>query len=222
MLLSCHSFETIPLIAGCLWTPSIKDPIWNDHMEIRCDNYYQNKHLNYTNSLHIVHNYKERQKTHFIWIRKHMLFIATLGSYSPEMTSQTSFAVLAWQIATFVKGMVFKGHGIRWSSALGRFLHNVIHRNLFSLFFEIKLRFFFTNLTHIKMMRWQGLNEIGAQQVVVNTSFHACSLTLLPVLQLRPCVYVSLWIGFIAILCALYILYTKHTVISRLYIWHRL
>lgn len=149
-----------------------------------------------------------------------VMFIVHLLA-SPEMTSQTSFAVLAWQIATFVKGMVFKGHGIRWSSALGRFLHNVIHRNLFSLFFDIKLRFF-TNLTHINMMRWQGLNEIGAQQVVVNTSFHACSLTLLPALQLRPCVYVSLWIGLIAISCALYILYTQHTGISRLYIWHRL
>lgn len=227
MLLSCHSFETIPGIWRCLWTPSIKNPIWNDHMKMRCDNYYQKKHLNQIVYILLTTTTNVKKKPLPFGSEITCALHSNIGVIvhllaSPEMTSQTSFAVLARQIATFVKGMVFKGHGIRWSSALGRFLHNVIHRNWFSLFFDVKLRFF-TNLTHIKMMRWQGLNEIGAHQVVVNTSFHArSSLTLLPALQRRPCVYVSLWIGFIAISCALYILYTKHTGISRFYIWHRL
>lgn len=116
MLLSCHSFETIPGIWRCLWTPSIKNPILNDHMKMRCDNYY--KKTSQLNSLHTAHNYKERQKTHhFIWIRNHiMLFIATLGSCSSTGFTWNdipvpSFAVLAWQIATFVKGMASKDMG---------------------------------------------------------------------------------------------------------------
>ena len=160
--------------------------------------------------------------------KSHALFIPTLGSsfiywlhlkWHPKRPSQflhdkSQPLSRAWSSKDMGYGdhLHLEDFCTMWSTETG----------LNSLFFDVKLRFF-TNLTHIKMMRWQGLNEIGAHQVVVNTSFHArSSLTLLPALQRRPCVYVSLWIGFIAISCALYILYTKHTGISRFYIWHRL
>lgn len=146
MLLSCHSFETTRWISQCHWTPSIKTQ--SETITWKLD-VTTAKKSSQSNSLHATHNYKGHQRTHFNSIRKHMLFIATLGNLHLLASPKRCPDVLRSSCMT--NRNLCQRHDLqrKWDVVVICTLEDfcMIHSNLSSMFVQHQLAIFYQSNT---------------------------------------------------------------------------